>query len=202
MMLPSTKLPYDAEVEYLVATGDAYINTGIAPNSIRPVLEVTLYKPNVTTNIYPIGSDGSGNTRFSIGFLANGRIEFRIGIYQNNGPYDPGWYKIKLDGANGEAYLDDVLQFTYAIPSFSNLAICLFRRSFRTTPYSGNHAPSGMLVSNAKLWDNTTLLLDLVPVRIGNVGYMYNLVNDELFGSPTSNGFNVGPDVISGGVEP
>jgi hypothetical protein len=36
--------------------------------------------------------------------------------------------------------------------------------------------------------------IDLVPVRIGNVGYMYDKVSGKLFGNAGTGNFILGPD--------
>lgn len=38
-------------------------------------------------------------------------------------------------------------------------------------------------------------LLDLIPVRVGNVGYMYDNVSGRLFGNAGSGSFILGPDI-------
>jgi hypothetical protein len=45
-----------------------------------------------------------------------------------------------------------------------------------------------------KLWDGNTLLLDCIPVRVGNVGYMYDKVSGKLFGNAGTGKFILGPD--------
>ena len=44
--------------------------------------------------------------------------------------------------------------------------------------------------------DGTTMI-DLIPVRIGNVGYMYDRVSGQLFGNSGEGQFVLGPDIIS-----
>jgi hypothetical protein len=43
------------------------------------------------------------------------------------------------------------------------------------------------------------LILDYIPFRVGQVGYMYDKVSRQLFGNSGTGAFVVGPDVISGG---
>lgn len=38
-------------------------------------------------------------------------------------------------------------------------------------------------------------ILDLIPVRVGNVGYMYDKVSGQLFGNAGTGDFILGPDV-------
>lgn len=188
-------LPYDAEVEYLQTTGTQYISTGISPSSITPVIEITIYKPSTGSSRYPFGADGSGNTRFSIGFLTSNRIEFRIGTYKNvTSTVD--WHTIKLDGGSGEYYLDGVKKGTITVPSeFSSMPMLLFS-SYEA---SGNVRTilSGVRISSFKLWNGSILLQDMIPVRVGTTGYMYDKVSNQLFGNAGTGSFTLGNDITN-----
>ena len=43
---------------------------------------------------------------------------------------------------------------------------------------------------------NGVLLRDFIPVRVGQVGYMYDRVSGELFGNDGTGDFILGPDVV------
>ena len=50
-----------------------------------------------------------------------------------------------------------------------------------------------------KAWDESdNLVLDLIPVRVGNVGYMFDRVSGQLFGNSGTGSFVLGPDVAPG----
>ena len=42
--------------------------------------------------------------------------------------------------------------------------------------------------------DNGVVLADMIPVRVGSVGYMYDRVSGQLFGNDGTGDFIVGPD--------
>lgn len=46
-----------------------------------------------------------------------------------------------------------------------------------------------------KAWKNNMLVRDFIPVRVGQVGYMYDRVSKELFGNISSGTFILGNDV-------
>lgn len=189
-------LPYDASIEYIQTDGTAYINTGIAPADITPIMEVRMYLPTTSTNRYPIGSDGSGNTRFSVGRLTSNRIEFRIGGYKNVGSKTANWYVIKLDGSTGEAYLNSTLQWTSTTSPLvlSTYPIYIFNRTLSTG--EAGAILSGVRVSYYKLWDGDELLQDMIPVRVGQVGYLYDRVSGNFFGNVAGSGaFVLGNDI-------
>ena len=57
--------------------------------------------------------------------------------------------------------------------------------------------------ANVKCWDfkayiDDDLVLDLIPVRIGNVGYLFDRVSGQLFGNAGTGSFVLGPDVAPG----
>ena len=57
-----------------------------------------------------------------------------------------------------------------------------------------NHYPSKGKISYCKLYDNNILVRDLIPVRIGAVGYFYDRVSGQLFGNSGTGAFVIGPD--------
>lgn len=184
-------IPYQ-QIEYLEGDGTAYINTDYTANSISPIIEANVFKPStVSANSYVFGSDGSGNTRFSVGFLTSNRIELRIGRYRNFAGYGSGWYKLKIDGVTGEGYINDSLKWTSTTLTFSENPITVFNRSAWTTGML-----AGVRISTFKLWNASTLLIDFIPVRIETVGYMYDKVSGNLFGNAAESGaFVLGNDV-------
>lgn len=59
-----------------------------------------------------------------------------------------------------------------------------------------NNSWANMLFYYAQMWqdDNTTLALDLYPVRIGNIGYLFDSVSETLY--ETNGGYvELGPDI-------
>jgi hypothetical protein len=47
-----------------------------------------------------------------------------------------------------------------------------------------------------QLWDaNSVLIRDIIPVRVGNVGYMYDNVSGQLFGNAGTGNFILGNDI-------
>ena len=61
---------------------------------------------------------------------------------------------------------------------------------------SGNvfSRPGKMKLYSIKFEKNDTVILDLVPVRVGQVGCLYDKVSGELFENETSTPFILGPD--------
>jgi len=186
-------LPYDAQVEYLQTTGTQYINTGISPSSITPIIEARMYEPSVTSNFYVFGADASGNTRFSFAFLTSNRIEFRMGNYVPVAS-SIGWHTIKMDGSNGDYFIDDEKKGNSTYRTFSSTNPLLI-----FTSYGADNAiraiVNGARISSYKLYDGTNLLQDMISVRVGQVGYMYDRVSNTLFGNAGTGDFVIGNDI-------
>lgn len=53
-------------------------------------------------------------------------------------------------------------------------------------------------IMRAEIWDEQyNKVLDLIPVRVGDVGYMYDRVSGQLFGNSGTGAFIIGPDAAS-----
>jgi hypothetical protein len=46
-----------------------------------------------------------------------------------------------------------------------------------------------------KIYSSNTLIMDLIPVRIGQIGYMYDKVSGKLFGNSGTGQFILGNDI-------
>lgn len=190
-------MPYDAEVEYLQTDGTAYIDTGIAPSSIRPIMEARMYRVNPSKAYYVCGSDAAAPGRFSFAFLGNNRIEMRLGAYTDYSGYGAGWYTLKNDWTTGDMFIDGTKKGTASVGTqeqLSTASILIF--TIHNASHNVPEILSGVRCSAFKLWDGDTLVMDLIPVRKDGIGYMYDRVSDELLGNAAESGaFTYGSDV-------
>lgn len=200
-----TPVPYQ-QVEYLEQVdGKSYIDTGYSPNQ-APILEVTFSAPK-GASMYFIGADGSGNTRFSLArVLSSTRLEFRIGNYKNIDS-DANFHVAKIDGTTGKAYLDNVVKWTSGYRNFNDLNILVFTSSYINSstgePAVRTSMLKGVKIAGVRQWSPTgKLLRNYVPVRDGEIGYLYDKVTRQLFGNENPTGaFGYGADLLVGGVE-
>ena len=51
-------------------------------------------------------------------------------------------------------------------------------------------------VYKCKLWNNGVLIVDIIPVRVGTIGYLYDKVSGKLFGNAGSGDFILGNDIV------
>ena len=192
-LMAGKRLPYDAEVEFLESTGTQWIDTGYSFNSATDKVEL-VFELLTTTPDYKwvFGAyDATGNQyRLAIGRgWGTNRKTFGYGAttsYINdnlyyNGPHN---YVANTSGAG----IDGTTLVAFA--NFSTESnIILFSIPLDLTGYC----------SNSRIWSykhyrNGVLVRDLIPVRKGTVGYLYDRVSGKLFGSAGTGDFVLGPD--------
>lgn len=196
-------LPYDAEVEYLESTGTQWIDTGIIPqfpDSLTYLANVS-YSNTQTRQImgrqghfyfgvvngkFQSGQGGTQTTNIVIS--ANVFHNIECNIISASIPGVDGTFAYNVDGISGSithGFLNDP----------ANGSIWLFCANDANTLRGANK------ISLFTIKRNGVVLRDYIPVRKGNVGYMYDRVSKKLFGNQGTGAFIIGPDkVISGGV--
>lgn len=198
-------LPYDAEIEYLenpIGGNGGYINTGIIPTNATSS-EIDFEVLQNDTNIPVCGVMASTTKRFILDTKVNNAIRF----YWGSGSYEPRPYAyvnehIKLVQESNNISITsnrrDVSGSSRGNWGTIGYPICLFIYFIGEPTQEGN-AGVGLRIYYYKIYDNNTLVRDLVPVRVGTTGYMYDKVSDTLFGNAGTGDFTLGPDKIGGG---
>lgn len=182
----SKKLPYDAEIEYLESSGNQYIDTGVVLDATMTVRVLYDYIQSgfvfgARNNIFD-GYSGVINE-------SNGYYHIRYGnkaLYQlNTSLYGTNDVVISPTGVvlNGKT----VSVATYGDVFFSGHCF-LFTINNGGSPYLGAYAFNRIRRFSI---DN---IIDLIPVRVGQVGYMYDKVSKQLFGNSGTGDFILGPD--------
>ena len=190
-------LPYDAEVEYLGSDGYAYIDTGVLNTyNIRVELDFSLLKGNIGTWIYGarVGFGKSSNTLFLDKISG---FEWRYGTDTISSEKGGAGHFVasNLDNANIMTISGDLsLSLTAQTSSFiTSLPIYIFalNNNSQASSATGNICS----IKYFKMYNGATLVRDYVPVRVGQVGYMYDKVTKQLFGNARTGSFILGPDV-------
>jgi hypothetical protein len=187
-------LPYDAEVEYLQSTGNEYIDTGIVPSSDIRFTVDGQYLVSSGSNLIHGAMSSSGSTyyRFHIGINSN---SFYGGIGTMNGTIttaNANRHTFIITGSVQRAYVDS--SYYTGNSSFPSVSIYLFARNTNGT--AGNMHVFRMYSAEIYSYSYDKKLLDLIPVRKGTVGYLYDKVSGQLFGNANSTGaFTYGNDV-------
>ena len=186
-------LPYDAEVEYIQTNGTPYINLGRKGNAATDALYIDF---QVTTSVNQARLIASNNNNSPCQIYQNGsggygyRRQSTWGAISDVGTIGTDRHTWLCDYKNLVNTIDGV---DYAMPSAStgttnsNMYLC--------GPYTTNPRFVGKIYA-CKIYRNDILQLDLIPVRVEQVGYMYDRVNGTLFGNAASSGaFTIGSDV-------
>lgn len=180
-------LPYDAEVEYLASTGGQYISSGVNYDNgaVNIELDVEILPNSITGNsaVFGVGAAagqwfGKAGQVYGCGSSAsnsNINIGTRIiaGLVYGNG------IRLTING-------------NYIGSRGGGVGTRNFWL-FRVTHGSVGAAP--LRLYYAKIRDaNNVMVRDFIPVRVGQVGYLYDRVSGQLFGKYGTGDFIVGPD--------
>lgn len=188
--------PYDAEVEYLESTSsrNAYFDTGIdALSDIRAVGKFRWLSGDVGNDRYIIAQTGStrmyfGTYRGKWMFGFRGYSQPASPLPQENVDYefDVRWYSARPElFINGES----IIAYGSKTGISNNGKMQIFSRQNTPASYSA-HAR----IYYCKIWQNGVLVRDYIAVRKGTVGYLYDKVSGQLFGSKGTGALIVGPD--------
>lgn len=185
---------YDAEIEYLRGTNPQYIDTGIIPNN--------------STGVYAVGYKFAGSDSFMLG-CRNNNSNTRWAIGKSNTGWYYGWNTYNNSGIGGNPadiylnYKNDGLfkvtstdgTKTMSLPSLSFTPIYNIRL-FGSAGVNANYTKWNGAIYKVTITQGTEIIMDLIPVRVGNVGYMYDKVSGKLFGNNGSGSFILGQDTV------
>ena len=187
-------LPFDARVEYIQSDGTAYIDTGIkASDNLQFEIKINIPAEKVV----PFGAQNSSSVRLSL-IVNNSSNQFnwRWGTQIVNGTHSETALSGDLVISNlASENVCSVNQYsataqdnTFAI----DYNLFLFGRNSSGT---NGEIPTGMKLIHAKFYNAGVLVRDYIPVRDGQVGYLYDRVTKTLFGNAAQSGaFVVGSD--------
>lgn len=185
-------LPYDSEVEYLQGDRKSYINTGMKASGILHIKTYLVDFFVSATGDWPFGGRNAYNNNAYGIFLASDTKKLTVAYNGNTIPFNefssyPSscWVEMK----SGSIKVGSKTH-TFTAKTF-------------TSPYNvilfGLNNGGSLIRSNSKIGktfitDGTTTL-DLIPVRVGTVGYMYDKLSGRLLGNDGSGTFILGKDI-------
>ena len=199
-------LPYDAEVEYLESTGTQYIDTGIIAylgTSLHLIMS-----PRETYNSFQNCFCGAANEESSVPHYDINARNGYITIWNGNSFFSSEvalavdkLYDVTIDAStstlttivNGEQRTTSrafqmYSSYTFFIFALNDKEVAKRNVKMRLFSFSITN-PSGVLVR------------DMIPVRIGTEGAMYDRVSGQLFRNQGTGAFLYGGDVYSVPVE-
>lgn len=178
-------LPYDAEIEYLESSVGSnsvvnqYIDTGyLGTLNNKYEIKFTYYEGQAIF--------GSRSTNTNAVIISSDRCRFG------------GTIKLYALSAN-VTYIATLDKDAYIINGTTyNLGqTTAFTTSNNITLFSANISSvtkGRARIYYFKMWDGNTLVRDMIPVRIGTTGYMYDRVSGQLFGNAGTDDFILGND--------
>jgi len=190
--------PYDAEVEYITFSGTQYITIPICPNDGTDAIEFE-FRRTTSTNQVRLCRTESDN-RFNLYINGSGGAAYNY--IKTNGT-DNGWQALnntynkpgvvkhiwKVDYKNNRTWLDfDQYTITNSrskAASTGRLQICQLYSSY--TRFVGQ-------IYHVRYWRDDVLIYDLVPVRHGGVGYLYDKLSGEMYGNDGTGNIGIGMD--------
>ncbi len=188
-------LPYDAEIEYLESTGTQYLNLGII-GARGMTFEADAMWTNLSGVQVLCGAKGSRTDSFTTMFGKYADFyasQFGYKAYSQIGTPDTNrhLYTSKIYNNGGEVGIDgNIAKKTYEL-YMANVPIYLFCRNNNGVAIDFSHVK----LYSCKIKNNELLMLDLIPVRVGQVGYMYDKISGKFFSNAGTGNFIIGNDI-------
>ena len=181
----------ESDIEYLESTGIQYINTDIIPDANTGIR----IKAEAINSIeaYVVGlRNNSDNTRWCIGHSA--RYYYGYGTWASNSTAS-NFNIVDLNYLNDKKYSRRDLNGT--VIDYLNLPTLSFTPAYPIWIFAGSGSSntkwSGRIYY-VKITQGNEIIMDLVPVRRDQVGYLYDKVSGKLFGNSGKGNFILGPD--------
>ena len=179
-------LPYDAEVEYLESTGTQWIDTGYTKSQCPYFsLDVQPLITNVDSGMFGAYTDGYTVQQY----LGRWRW-FDNGWTLTDIPVDITRTTNITKNANGWFVDGEITKTSSSLIGNSSLVL------FGVNVYNSvNSGTKSLRVNQLSLFDKKSILVaDFIPIRKGNIGYMYDRVSGQLIGNAGTGEFIIGPD--------
>ena len=190
-------LPYDAEVEYLESSGTQYIDTGITCNTDTDVLQVTFSISSFVSFCGVAGYRvGASDHNFAIGYNQDNAMSADC----NNSNYANSRAQISDAVANTDYTIIISRQGRYIykgdslVDSNTSTSDIFITGDIYIFAVNGIQNYSQIRVKSVQIERNGVTIMDLMPVRKSNTGYLYDKVSGRLFGNQGTGDFIVGPD--------
>lgn len=198
---PPAPLPYDARVEYLACTGAGEkIDTGFYPTEKTRVTGKVLFTAKNATFFCSRWTSGSNTNTFAfyaatsnLAALADhDGVQHRIlNILTNNSNRFNKVLDVDFDVSSVRIYLNGTSLYSGTLSRGTAYT--------STTPIiyfnlvDANITP--MRIYESKIYEDGVLVHSYIPVRVGQVGYLYDEVANELKGNTGSGNFVFGNDI-------
>ena len=179
--------PYDAQIEYLECTGIQWIDPDYNSGN-SSIISITAQLTSLTAQCRIIGNN-SGYLEIYINGSAKWGAASNGTTVNSNITADTNVHIFKIDNVANKAYSDNSSwNITHNGASYYN-KVGLFGRLNNNTGCTGK-------IYSARIYEGNTLIRDLIPVRVGTTGYMYDKISGRFFGNAGTGNFTLGQDII------
>ena len=198
------RLPYDAEVEWLESTGTQYIDTGVFA-SLNTSVDIKAQFTELFNDNALIAMDNGYGAKDSFA------LEYysKFGICLSIGGASPYWKTITVITVVTNTWYDisagrvsakvNGVRFARVYDSGNPVSFSPLHHLYMFS-FGRKGAPiifGKARIAYSQIYDNGVSLRDFIPVRVGDVGYMYDRVSEQLFGNQGTGAFIIGPDAVS-----
>lgn len=185
--------PYDAEIEYLESSGTQYINIpNVIPTNYDNTFETKITFLGYTTTDQWIAWFNAYTNEQSNAYriIRNTRSNNSVFVYNGT---KAGGGGTNVTVSIGTTY-DIKIYPTYTLFNNNRTNLTLTRGNQNTGSLRIFYNNVKLRYYNFKYTKGDSVILDLIPVRVGTVGYMYDKVSNQLFGNSGSGSFVLGND--------
>ena len=202
-LMGGVDLPYDARIEYLERTTAGYVDLPVdvkAGDYFGIIIEIIPVFQNTTKNyIFGANKPEQFSAYFNADYRSSGYIQYasKIGENSSSGGLNvvPG-EKTIIEFSTAKKYINNPVTTTYNTNTSWSRSIKDDFTSLRLFGASGKSGYSLKLCSLKVMHGSrSNIIYDMIPVRVGQVGYLYDKLSSELFGNSSSTALLLGPDV-------
>lgn len=213
------QLPYDCQIEYLESSGTQFIDTGIfitGPYTAEIVFEKPTNQTSGYAKLIGVGNEANAAYQYCILEIDNtnrnklrcsnrdGERKSSVSITLDSSNIhdiiienpDANTINLTYNGASVGTVSDTFV--TYSKASTGSLYLFTINNILdRNGNVVSNNYPTNFTtfkLHSFKFYSGEQLIRDMIPVRIGQVGYMYDKISGQLFGNSGSGTFTLGPD--------
>ena len=189
-------LPYDAEVEYLESTGTQWIDTGKVLSSTGFAYDADiLFKRIDTCQVFGGRTVADNIEADSLSlFIVGGMWRFDNFGSSRSGPVVDTDTRYSVSLVDGKTTVNGVEMETPVPTGHSSGATVYIFAGHRPQASGGVEFQSSIRLYSLKFYQYGVLAADYRPVRVGDIGYLYDRVSGELFGNAGTGAFIIGTD--------
>lgn len=181
-------------IEYLESTGTQYIDLNFGFDKTDEVY--TKFAILTTTNDKYINSPitwNNNNNRFGMGYHDNGYCAGYGNVVTSTTVLTPKTTNDKqIHTWEYKNYIFKIVDLNLT-KNVSSITFGGTTKNLRL--FFGYNANSQAKIASYKHIKNGQTIIDLIPVRVGQIGYMYDKVSGQLFGNSGTGNFILGPDI-------